>query len=210
MRATSRLVLVALALVVTFGCAGRQTYMVPPRIDLTQHEMIGVIDFSASSEGELGPLATRRFMDEARRDQGLVRIVGFGSQDEALRSVGSSKLSPETFKTLGSERGVRTIVVGELAVSDIRPDLRVGAALRSGTLSAKVDATLTVQLIETATGASIWSTSARATRSIGHISVFNGGDFVFDADDPDRAYGPLVDTLVAQVTQDFRVTWERR
>jgi len=81
---------------------------------------------------------------------------------------------------------------------------------RGPSVSVIVDATLAVQLIETSTGASIWSSSARATHSVGHLSVFKGGGFVFDAEDPDDANGGLVDSLVAHVTRDFRATYERR
>ena len=46
----------------TLGCGGTKV-MVPPRIDLQQHEVLAVIEFSSSREGELGPLATARFVD---------------------------------------------------------------------------------------------------------------------------------------------------
>ena len=204
MKVTSTLA-AALLLVLTSGCAGRnyETVRLPPRIDLRQHEMIGVIEFETQSDGELGRLATRRFTELARRDQGMVRIVTFGSDSAAARDVAA-------FRALGREHGLQTIVVGELTVSDIRPDISIAATLRSGSLSARVDATLSVRMIETATGASIWSSSARATKDVGHVSVIAGGKFVFDAEDPERAYGGLVDTLVAQVTRDFQVSWERR
>ena len=68
---------------------------------------------------------------------------------------------------------------------------------------------LTVDLIETATGASIWSASARATRTIGQITMFDPKHFAFDADNPDEAYGPLIDALVAQVASDFQASWVR-
>ena len=64
MRQISKLVLTALVLALTIGCSSKQpkqTYRIPPRIDLTRHEMIGVIEFRSSAEGELGPMATRRF-----------------------------------------------------------------------------------------------------------------------------------------------------
>ena len=210
MRQNLPLFLAALMTAVVLSCATSQSIMVPPRIDLKQHEMIGVIQFGSSSKGELGPLATRRFTEEARRDQGLARMVGVGTEVEAVRSVGGNGLGSETFKALGRAHGVRTILTGELTVSRIRPDLKLARGLRSGSLSAQVEATLAVQLIEASTGASIWSTSASATTTVGHVSVFKGGDFVFDADDPEKAYGPLVNILVGQVTQDFRVRWERR
>jgi hypothetical protein len=210
MRQNLTLFLAALITAVMLGCATSQSVMVPPRIDLKQHEMIGVIEFDASSKGELGPLATRRFTEEARRDQGLVRMVGVGSETEAIRSVGGTSLGVETFKALGRAHDVQTILTGELTVSRVRPDLKLAPGLRSGRLSAQVEATLAVQLIEASTGASLWSSSATATSTLGQISVFKGGDFVFDADDPEKAYAPLVDALVSHVTQDFRVRWERR
>lgn len=206
----SRIVLATTLLALAFGCAGRrETVTVPPRIDLKRHETIGIIDFRTSSKGGLGPLATRRFTEVARHDQGLVRMLEFGSESQALRSVSSSDMSTETIKALGNEFGVQTILTGELTVSDVKPEILI-SGLRSGSLSAKVDATLAVRLIETSTGASIWSSSARSTSSVGHVSVFKGGGFAFDADDPERAYGELIDSLVVQVTQDFRVRYERR
>ena len=212
MKRTSGFLLATLLCSALVGCAARQptvTVQVPPRVDLKQHEMIGVIEFRTSSKGDLASLATRRFTEEARRDQGMVRIMEFGSVVQLLRSVGRNSLGPEAFKAIGRERGVETIIVGELTISDVRPNLRM-SSLRSGSLTAQVDATLAVRLIETSTGASIWSSSASATRSVGHVSVFNGKDVVFDAEDPEQAYGGLVNHLVGQVTRDFRVTWATR
>ena len=210
MNKISVLVLATLVLVGSFGCSAHQTYMVPPRIDLTQHDVIGVIEINSSSKGELGPLATRRFTDQARRDQDLVRIVAIGTEADALASVGGSRLDRETLKAIGRKHGVQTILIGELTVSDIKPNVRISSVLDSGSVTATVNATLAVQMIEAASGASIWSASARASDSVGHISVFGGGNVVFDAQDPDQAYGGLIDSLVNRATYDFQITWERR
>ncbi len=77
-------------------------------------------------------------------------------------------------------------------------------------VAADVDATLTVGMFETASGASIWNRSASVTRRVGHVSMLGNRDVVFDADEPERAYGELVDALVALVTEEFRATWQRR
>jgi hypothetical protein len=192
------------------ACASHQTFMVPPRIDLAKHEMIGVIVFSSSSASELGPLATRKFTELARQDQGLVRMVEFGSEDEVLASVEREHWNVDTFRALGTKHGVQTVLIGEVEVSEIRPDISVSRSLRSGTLSAQVDATLAVRLVETATGASIWSRSSKTTMSVGHLSILGNEEIVFDAEDPEGAYGAMIDTLVDQVTRDFRVSWVRR
>jgi len=168
------------------------------------------VRFDSSNDGELGPLATRRFTELARRDQGMVRIIEFESKEAALRSVGHSAWNTDAFKALGSKHGINTLIAGELTISDIKPQFQVAAMLQSGEISARVDATLAVQMIETATGASIWSRSGNDSREVGHLSVVSGAGFAFDADDPEQAYGDLVDALAEQVTRDFRATWERR
>ncbi|MGH7341420.1 MAG: hypothetical protein ACREKH_13100 [Candidatus Rokuibacteriota bacterium] len=206
------LVMGGLMLLGTASCNRRpvQTVMVPPLIDLKSHEIIGIVEFASTSRGKLGPLVTSRFTEWARRDQGLVRIVDVGSQDQALRSVGRDRWDAEAVRALGQKHGVQTILTGELTISNVRPDVRVSASLRSGEVSAMVDATLAVQMFESASGASIWSSSGRATQGVGHISVFGGKGFAFDAKNPEEAYGGLVDTLVDQVTSDFRASWVKQ
>ena len=195
-------------LVLATGCARRppapplETVRVPPRIDLKQLELIGLVEFESTAEGELGPLTTRLFADAARQDQGLVRMVEIERRD-----VGA-ELDPEEIERLEREHDLNTILTGVLTISKIRPKLSTD--LRSGSIEGQLEATLAVRMIEASTGASIWSASARATRKIGSLSLFSGGQLVFDAEDPEGAYGDLVGPLVEQVTRDFRVRWERR
>ncbi len=198
----------ALPIAILLACGGTRV-LVPPRIDLRQHEVLGIIEFSSNRQGKLGPLASQRFMEAARVDQGLVRIVQLGSQDEVLGEVSSRRLDQATYKALGRRYELNTVIVGELDISDIRPAIRVTPNLTDMSVAADVDATLTVQMVETASGASIWSRSASVTRRVGHVSMF-GREVIFDADEPERAYGDLVDALVGYVTQEFRATWERR
>ena len=190
------------------GCGTR--VMVPPRIDLTQYEVVGVLEFAAASEGELGSYATRRFMEVARQDQGIVRMAALGSVAEALEAVGRPRLDPAALRALGERHDVRTLITGTLEVSDVRPVIRITPGLVSSSVAADVDATLAVQMVEAATGASLWSGSARATRRVGHVRILSGREFLFDAADPDGAYADLVETLVYQVTRDFRASWVRR
>ena len=190
------------------GCG--QKVMVPPRIDLKEHEVVGIIEFDSPSEGELEEYATRKFTEAIRRDQGMVRIVQLGSETVVLEGVGRDRLDQITFKALGERHDVNTIITGELVVSDIRPDLTITPGFGFASLAAEVDATLSVQMVETNSGASIWSTSASATERVGEVSLFGGEHFSFDAEDPDDAYGKLVDALVKKTTEDFRVTWKRK
>jgi hypothetical protein len=190
------------------GCGPK--VMVPPKIDLLQHEVIGIIEFDSSNEGELGPYATRAFIEAARRDQGMVRIVELGSEDDVLREAGRHRLSRDIFTALGEMHLLTTIITGELIISDVRPDITITPGFGFLEFAAEVDAELAVRMVETITGASIWSSSATATKRVGHVTVFGGDEFAFDAEDPAEAYGELIDELVDEVTKDFRVTWERQ
>jgi hypothetical protein len=208
MRRASSLSLALLPIVAALACGGKKV-MVPPAIDLQQHEILGIIEFSSNSKGELGELTTTRFMEWARADQGLVRMIELGTEDEVLSNQSSRRLDPATYKAIGKDWEVATVFVGELEISDIRPTVSITTDLSALGAAADVDATLTVHMIETATGASIWNRSASVTKRVGHVSIFGGRDISFDAEDPERAYGELVDALVEAVTRDFRVSWAR-
>lgn len=208
MRHALKLTVIVVLMAVAMDCGPK--VMVPPVIDLKEHEVIGIIQFRSSNEGELGPLATRKFVEAARRDQGIVRVVELGSEADVLSAIGHDRLDPEAFKALAEKYQVSTVITGEVVVSDVRPDLTIIPGGGYMSLAAEVDASLAAQMIETETGASIWSNSAEATRRVGNVSIFGGKDVAFDAEDPEKAYGKLIDELVEETTKDFRVTWERR
>jgi hypothetical protein len=197
------MVLVAVA---ACGCSSRVRVMVPPQIDLKTHEIIGVIDFPCGTQDALGPVATSRFIEAARQDQGMVRFTRLGTEGEVLEAVGQSRLDAAAFKAIGEHYGVQTIVTGELDLSEVRPNFSVFSLHTLG-VSADVQATLSVQMVEAATGASLWSRSAGATRRIGGASFSTNKNVTLDMDDPDNAYADLVNHLVHAVTPDFRATW---
>jgi hypothetical protein len=200
-----------LPLFVLWGCASNppaRRVWVGPRIDLKPYEIIGMVEFTSTSRGELAGLATRRFAEAARRDQDMIRMVEVGSQRTALASVGRDQWNPESCRAIGRKQGVRTMFRGTLTIGHVKPMVEVSALFRSGRVSAQVDATLEVEMIESETGASIWSRSASASRTVGQVSVFGGKDYAFDATDPESAYGDLVDVLVSQVARDLQGSWQ--
>jgi hypothetical protein len=201
--------LVSILLVVSLVACGRKV-MVPPKIDLTQHEIVGIIQFESDSKGELAPLTTRKFTEAIRRDQEMIRIVDLGTEAAVLKDIGHSKLNKDAFQAIGEYYDVATVFTGELLVSDVRPDISIALIFTAGmSVSADVDATLDAQMVETETGASLWSTSVTKTEEIGNVNIWEGGVFVFGAEDPERAYGKLVHALVEDASRDFRVTWRR-
>jgi hypothetical protein len=200
-----------LSLILLAGCASSppvRRVWVGPHVDLKPYEMIGMVEFTSTSKGKLAALTTRRFAEAARRDQEMLRMIDVGTKQAALASVGLDRWGPESCRAVGRKHGVRTMFVGTLTLSGIRPSVQLSALFKSGQVTAQVDATLEVEMIEAETGASIWSRSASATRTLGQVSVFGGRDFVFDADDPERAYGELVDFLVNRVAGDLQGSWQ--
>ncbi len=191
------------------GCGSSTLMQIPPRIDLTRHEILGVIEFASSAEGSLAPYTTRTFIEEMRADQGMIRVVELGPQKALLESLRLTRLDRAAFRAIAEEHGLTTIVTGELKVSGVRPTISIRPSLSGISAAADVDADLGVRMIEAASGASIWSRSAEATHRVGNVNVL-GGRFDFDAEDPEEAYGELVRVLVRSVTADFKVTYERR
>ncbi|KPJ72834.1 hypothetical protein AMJ52_05010 [candidate division TA06 bacterium DG_78] len=184
--------------------------MVPPKIDLTQHEVVGIIEFGPPSEGELGPYITKKFTEAIRRDQGMVRIVELGTEAEVLKVIGRDKLDKAAFQALGERYDVRTIFAGEVE-SSVRPmDLSVTPGFGSVKVEAEMIVSLDAQMVETFTGASVWSGSESETKKVGEVSIFGSRDFDFDAENPDKVIDDLIEEVVEEVTRDFRNTWVRQ
>lgn len=186
-------------------CAPR--IRIPPKINLLNYEVIGIIEFTSANEGPLGPLATKKYMEALRKDQAIVRIIELGTQADVLADISSARLDADAYKAIGEMAEVNTIFSGELVVSDVRPNIKLSLFRTGMSFTAEVDAALTCQMVETETGATLWNASANTTREVGHVSMFSDV-FIFDADNPDKAYGKLIEDLVERTTKDFRVTWE--
>jgi len=82
------------------------------------------------------------------------------------------------------------------------------AGLVSPHLDATVRLDLTVRLLSTRSGATLWRSSAWATDKVGHVALVDGQLF-FGAKDPKEAYGRMVNRLIALVTEDLRPTWRQ-
>jgi hypothetical protein len=167
-----------------------------------------MVEFTSTSKGKLAGLATRRFEEAARRDQEMLRMVDVGTKQQARASVDGDAWDAASCRAVGRKHGVKTMFEGVLTVSKVHPTVALSAFFKSGQVNANVNAVLEVRMIETETGASIWSRSASTTRTLGQVSVFGGKEFVFDAADPEAAYGDLVDDLVNQVAQDLQGSWQ--
>jgi hypothetical protein len=184
------------------ACGGKYVW-VAPRLDLQPHSPVGLVTFTIeNAQGTLHEAATRRFAEAALAGQDNIEILELGASQAVLAQVGETELGPRAAQAIGGEYRVPAVFVGHLVVSNVKPS---GALPPFGgpQVRATVSVELTVRLLSTASGGTLWSRSSRATETVGEIGLVNGRP-VFGAEDPNEAYGRLVDLLVDEVTIDLR------
>jgi len=188
------------------GCGPKE--MVPPRIDLGVYDAVGLINFTSNAEGNLAEYTTQKFLEIVSGSQPGARFIELGEEKDVLESVGKSKIDRVSAQAIGEMHKVSTIIVGNLDVSDVRPKLRLGPWFAPMGVEAEVEASLMGRMLDAKDGATVWTASGRETRTVAEVSVFPGGGFIFDAENPDEAYGDLVESLVREVSTDLRVTYK--
>ncbi len=193
-----------------FGCAPRQTIMIPPRIDLKAYHAIGVIEFSSNARGSLQKFASQQFIREIQSSQPGVRVLELGNEAQVLQSIQRSAFDLEAIKALGKKYHVDSVFIGYLDVTKVKPNIHLSSLLTSMSVEADVEASLSAKLYETQVGATLWTDSARTYETVAHVSISSDYPVDFGAQDPENAYGRLVNALVYRVTRDFRVRYERQ
>lgn len=202
------LILFTISLVLlVLGCGPR--IMVPPAIDLTAYEPVGIINFACNAEGKLDRYITQRFIEEMTKDQKLIKIIELGKEEDVLKAVNRVTLGPDVVKEIAQKYNVKSVITGELNISGVRPKINIVPGLHGIGAEAEVEATLVAHMLETIDGATIWTGSSRSKRTVGNVSFWSGGHFSFDAEDPEASYGDLAQELIHNATRDFRVTWHR-
>jgi hypothetical protein len=184
--------------------------MVPPEIDLAEYESVGLIEFKTDAEGTLGPFITQRFLKEISLSQKEARIIELGSMDEVLVSVQRDKLDPEAISAIGEKHNLSALIVGDLMVSDVKPKVSISSIISHMSVKAEVEASMIVKLLETGRGATVWTGTAQQRKNVAHVSIFSPDSIMFDAKDPEQAYGELTESLIEEVTEDLRVSYRRR
>lgn len=196
-----------IVLIILAGCCKK--VLIPPTVDLKQLDPIAIIEFAMSqnAQGELAGLTTERFVEFMRLDQPGIRIIELGNEEEVLAELGMKALNYEAFKAIGEKYGVRNVITGYLEISDIEPKVKLNLAFPYVSASAKIRSELTAKMYDTEIGANMWTGSSWANREIGSIKLFEKY-ISFNAENPDEAYGKLVNDLVYYATLDFREKWE--
>lgn len=182
----------------------------PPAVDLRQFEPLGLITFSVvNAKGDLDQIATQSFVQHVTAAQ-RVPVLEFGKLDAVLSKTGATALDPEAAKAVGKSFEVKSFFHGDVRISKVKPQVDVAAVL-GGSLAvrASFDIAVTVRLISTETGATLWTRSAAQNGTVGVLSLGADQVPVFGMTDKDQATMELISSLMHQLTWDFRST-ERR
>lgn len=193
-------------LALSAGCGnGTRTVRVavPPRVDL-QASTVGLVGFSSNAMGEFGRISTERFLRALHEAQPGTRVVELGSEADVLASVGRRGWDREALRLVGEEHGVDVVILGRLDVERAKPDVAFSTFVKRLSVRQDVNAELTARVVETGSGATTWTDSAKVSTNLAHASFKYRGHGHFGASDPDEAYGAMVDGLVWEVTDAFR------
>lgn len=186
------------------ACASKYS-QVPARLDLAPYGRVALVTFTADqSNNGMSSLATQRFAEALLASQSGVELLELGSADSSLKDLSPSTDGATLAQALGKRKNVPAVFVGYLKISNMKPRGHIdgsGMNVRAG-----VSAELTVRLLSTSTGGTVWRSSAAANGTVGQVNITDRLPS-FAIRDKDEAYDEVVSQLIAEVTRDLRPTW---
>ena len=155
----------------------------------------------------MGSLATQHFAETLLASQSGIELLELGTADSTIRALPAGADGVALAQAVGKQRGVPAVFVGTLKVSKVKPRGHLDAS--GVNLRAGVSAELTVRLLSTSTGGTVWRSSSVANGSVGRLNL-SGGLPSIALRDKEEAYGEVVRQLIVDVTRDLRPTWVRQ
>jgi hypothetical protein len=190
------------------SCASKYAE-VPARVDLAPYGRVALVTFSADhGDSSLAAVATQRFAEALLGSQSGIELLEVAASDSALQHVPANLDNGSFAQAVGREKNVPAVFLGHLTVSHVKPTGHLSASGYAN-VKASVSAELTVQLLSTSSGGTVWRSSAATSGTVGKVTVADGLPTV-SVRDPNDAYGEMVGRLAATVTRDFRSTWVKQ
>ena len=155
-------------------------------------------------------MSTQRFLRAIQAAQPGTRVIELGSEHRVLESVNRHSWDRETLRLVKEEHGVDAVLLGRLDVERSKPQVRLSTFVNRIGVKQDVNAELSARLVETESGATMWTDDAKCTANLAHASFSDRGEGNFGAKDADATYGEMVDGLVYRVTDAFRVHYITR
>jgi len=181
---------------------------VPARLDLAPYGRIAVVTFSTDqSNSAMSALATQRFAEALLASQSGFELLELDAADSSLKGLPANADGVALAQALGRNRDVPAVFVGQLKVSGVKPRGHLGVSGMN--VRAAVSAELTVRLLSTKTGGTVWRSSSAANGTVGRLAM-SGSLPSIAMRDKEEAYGEVVGQLVSDVTRDLRPTWVKQ
>jgi len=187
-----------------WGCSHTVVVPVPPRMELHSYGTLGIVEFASNSDPAINAQTTREFQSHIHAAQPGTRILELGTREELLAAVGGRQLDAGALRRIGEKYGVDAIFLGSIAYSEPKVDVKVYDSTKlEGGVRVEVRGDISGRLVETRTGANVWSSSAWARRPVGGLSV-SAEQGVSGSMRKSNPREEMVPALVYHLTQDFR------
>jgi hypothetical protein len=181
---------------------------IPARLDLAPYGRIAVVTFSTDqSNSVMSTLATQRFAEALLASQTGIELLEFDAADSTFKGLSANADGVALAQALGRERNIPAVFIGQLKVSGVKP--RGNLSVSGMNVRAAVSAELTVRLLSTKTGGTVWRSSSAANGTVGRLAL-SGSLPSIAMRDKEEAYGEVVGQLVSDVTRDMRPTWVKQ
>jgi hypothetical protein len=189
------------------ACSSKYSH-VPARLDLSQYGRVAIVTFAADQDNDgMSSLATQHFAETLLANQSGIELLELGASDSTIRALPTGVDGVALAQAVGKQKGVPAVFVGTLKVSKVKPRGHLDAS--GVNLRAGVSAELTVRLLSTSTGGTVWRSSSVANGSVGRLNL-SGGLPSIALRDKEEAYGEVVRQLIVDVTRDLRPTWVKQ
>jgi hypothetical protein len=199
-----------LIILLLIGCRRTMIVTVPPAVELISYGNIGLISFSTeNAKGQLDEMATQRFLQAITQSQRGIQLIEIGDLNEVLAEIDETSIDQETVKAVGEHFNVKAVFSGKISISDVKPQVSIGALIKSMGVRASFTISITGRLYSTETGATLWTDSIRWKDSLANLSLSEGGIPSFNVRDQDEAYATLIENMIYELTRDFRSTYQR-
>jgi len=200
---TARLALL-LAATLLAGCSRSVVVPVPPRVDLARYGTLGVVEFSSNGGPAIDARATRDFQARIHGAQPGTPLLELGGREALLDAVGAKQFDPEALRRIGAKYGVGAVFLGEVSYSDPKTSVKITDITKlEGDARTTVRGDMSGKLLETRSGASVWSSSSWATREIARLSVSTDRGISGSGQNADPRE-EMLSALLLHLTGDFR------
>lgn len=206
---SAQIALVAFAVIALTACSNKVWVMIPPDFDLTGYERIGMIEM-ACNDPALEEYTTQQFQQSVLSAQAGLRVIELGDEAQVLRSVGRTHLDAEAIQLIAAKHDLDAIFVGDLELSRVTPKLGVTMTLVAVTGRAEMNVMMGARLIETSSGATVWTNSSRGTITVAHASIDTEGTGRIGITDPEGNYASMVEGLAWRIACDFRTEYVKQ